>query len=68
MFASYLVSSNELWFRIGTAQAPVILDVRRRDHGLIERGFMVYDALLAWLRHAAEERHNWPKTTQDRAA
>ncbi|MGB9365513.1 MAG: chromate resistance protein ChrB domain-containing protein [Xanthobacteraceae bacterium] len=30
------------------------------DHGMIERGFMVYDALFAWLRHAAEERHNWP--------
>jgi len=30
------------------------------DHGLLERGFMVYDALLAWLRFAAEERHNWP--------
>jgi rhodanese-related sulfurtransferase len=30
------------------------------DHGLLERGFMVYDALFAWLRVAAEERHNWP--------
>jgi rhodanese-related sulfurtransferase len=30
------------------------------DHGMIERGFMIYDALFAWLRHAAEERHNWP--------
>ena len=30
------------------------------DHGMIERGFMVYDALLAWSRHAAEKRHNWP--------
>jgi rhodanese-related sulfurtransferase len=30
------------------------------DHGLLERGFMVYDALFAWLRYAAEERHNWP--------
>jgi len=30
------------------------------DHAMIERGFMVYDALFAWLRHAAEERHNWP--------
>ena len=28
MFASYFVSPNELWLRIGTAQAPVILDVR----------------------------------------
>ena len=30
------------------------------DHGMIKRGFMVYDALFAWARHAAEERHNWP--------
>ena len=30
------------------------------DHGLLRHGFMVYDALLAWLRHAAQERHNWP--------
>jgi rhodanese-related sulfurtransferase len=30
------------------------------DHGLLERGFMIYDALFAWLRFAAEERHNWP--------
>ena len=30
------------------------------DHGLIGQGFTVYDALFAWLRFAAEERHNWP--------
>lgn len=30
------------------------------DHGLLERGLLVYDALFAWLRFAAEERHNWP--------
>jgi rhodanese-related sulfurtransferase len=30
------------------------------DHGLLERGFIVYDAMFAWLRFAAEERHNWP--------
>ena len=30
------------------------------DHGMIERGFLVYDALFAYLRFAAEERHNWP--------
>jgi rhodanese-related sulfurtransferase len=30
------------------------------DHGLLEYGFVVYDALYAWLRFAAEERHNWP--------
>lgn len=30
------------------------------DHGLLTHGFMVYDALFAWLRYAADERHNWP--------
>jgi rhodanese-related sulfurtransferase len=30
------------------------------DHGLLSRGFMIYDALFAWLRFAADERHNWP--------
>jgi hypothetical protein len=30
------------------------------DHALLRRGFVVYDALFAWLRYAAGERHNWP--------
>ncbi|HWV40094.1 chromate resistance protein ChrB domain-containing protein [Pseudorhodoplanes sp.] len=30
------------------------------DHGLLHRGFAVYDALFAWLRFASSERHNWP--------
>jgi rhodanese-related sulfurtransferase len=30
------------------------------DQGLLERGFIVYDALFAYLRFASEERHNWP--------
>ena len=30
------------------------------DHGLLRRGFMVYDGLFAYLRFAAQERHNWP--------
>jgi rhodanese-related sulfurtransferase len=30
------------------------------DHGLLERGFAIYDALFAWLRFASSERHNWP--------
>ena len=30
------------------------------DHTVMQRGFMIYDALFAWLRFAAEERHNWP--------
>jgi len=30
------------------------------DHGLLQRGFGVYDALFAWLRFASDERHNWP--------
>jgi rhodanese-related sulfurtransferase len=38
------------------------------DHGMIERGFIVYDALLAWARFAADERHNWPAGDEARAA
>ena len=30
------------------------------DHALLGQGFAVYDALFAWLRFAAAERHNWP--------
>jgi rhodanese-related sulfurtransferase len=30
------------------------------DHGMLRHGFMIYDALFAWLRLAASERHNWP--------
>jgi rhodanese-related sulfurtransferase len=30
------------------------------DHGLLRQGFVIYDALFAWLRFAACERHNWP--------
>ncbi|MDP2297855.1 MAG: chromate resistance protein [Pseudolabrys sp.] len=30
------------------------------DHGLLRHGFVIYDALFAWLRFAASERHNWP--------
>ena len=30
------------------------------DHGLLARGLLIYDALFAWLRFAAAERHNWP--------
>jgi len=75
--ASFSISPQALWTLIGSAQAPQIVDVRRRgvhdtavslglsalagddDHGLPRHGFMVYDALFAWLRFAAQERRNW---------
>jgi rhodanese-related sulfurtransferase len=38
------------------------------DHGLLKRGFIVYDALFAWLRFASEERHNWPAGKASKAA
>jgi rhodanese-related sulfurtransferase len=38
------------------------------DHGLLQRGFVIYDALFAWTRHAAEERHNWPARKAEKAA
>ena len=29
------------------------------DHELLARGFLIYDALYAWLQHAKGERHTW---------
>jgi len=29
------------------------------DHTMLGHGFVVYDALYAWLTHAKEERHTW---------
>jgi len=31
----------------------------RDDHQLLERGFVVYDALYSWLEHCRDERHTW---------
>jgi rhodanese-related sulfurtransferase len=31
------------------------------DHAVLREGLVVYDGLYAWLRHAREERHNWPR-------
>ncbi|RDV05756.1 chromate resistance protein ChrB domain-containing protein [Undibacter mobilis] len=33
---------------------------RDDDHGLLDMGFTIYDSLFAWLRFAADEKHNWP--------
>ena len=29
------------------------------DRAMLEHGFVLYDALYAWCRHARDERHNW---------
>jgi hypothetical protein len=29
------------------------------DHEQLEHGFVVYDALYAWLKHARHEKHDW---------
>lgn len=31
------------------------------DHATLREGFVVYDGLYAWARHARGERHNWPR-------
>jgi rhodanese-related sulfurtransferase len=38
------------------------------DHGLLSRGFVVYDGLFAYIRFASEERHNWPTKNASEAA
>ena len=37
------------------------------DHGMIERGFVVYDALLAWSRHAARSGITGPRRPREMA-
>lgn len=29
------------------------------DHEQIQHGFVMYDALYAWLKHARDEKHDW---------
>ena len=61
--ASFAISLREPWALIGSANAPQILDVRQELSQVpiaFLRGFMVYDALFAYLRFAFAERHNWP--------
>ena len=29
------------------------------DHAMLRQGFVVYDALYAWVRHARDETHTW---------
>jgi hypothetical protein len=29
------------------------------DHEQVKQGFVIYDALYAWLKHVREERHDW---------
>jgi hypothetical protein len=29
------------------------------DHEMLQHGFVVYDALYAWLKHARHETHDW---------
>jgi rhodanese-related sulfurtransferase len=31
------------------------------DHATLREGFLVYDGLYAWARHARSEKHNWPR-------
>jgi len=37
------------------------------DHEQLRHGFVVYDALYAWLREAREERHSWNPQRQSGA-
>ena len=51
--AGYFITPQQLWSRIGTADAPMILDCRRRA---------MYD------EGQRDERHNRPAKTVEKAA
>ena len=38
------------------------------DHEQLRHGFVIYDALYAWLREAHDERHSWNPQRQPNAA
>ena len=38
------------------------------DHEQLRHGFVIYDALYAWLREAKDEKHNWNPQRQANAA
>ena len=38
------------------------------DHEQLQHGFVIYDALYAWLREARDERHTWNPQRQPSAA
>jgi hypothetical protein len=42
--------------------------VAHRHYGLLERSFVVYDALFARARQAADERHTRPARDTEKAA
>lgn len=31
----------------------------QNDHDLLQQGFVIYDALYAWCKHARNEQHTW---------
>lgn len=31
------------------------------DHAMLKKGFVLYDGLFAWIRHARGESHSWPR-------
>ncbi len=50
-----------------TPQSPGLLaismglrDLSPDDHEVLERGFIIYDALYAWASRRREETHSWP--------
>jgi len=53
-FANDLISPDDPWSLIGTAQAPQVVDVRRHDDG----SFGMLPA--AARRDAGAALHNWP--------
>lgn len=38
------------------------------DHEMLARGFIIYDALYAWLTQASDEKHNWNPRRQPAVA
>lgn len=43
-------------------------DLSADDHEVLERGFVIYDALYAWASHRRSEQHSWPPAMRSLSA
>ena len=43
--------------RIDRVACPLL--IYQDDHEQLQQGFVMYDALFAWLKHTRGEKHDW---------
>ena len=67
-YSPFFISPDVLSARRGHADAPLLLDVRRKAKFLQSPRMPLYDARYAWCRSAQGEPHGWKPETMIAAA